>query len=271
MCRTFSESSSGSYAGRMAPPGMPKTTSTPTCSSERTRLCAPVIVVLARFAARPTVPATSDGVTVLAPTPCPFLLIMSAPSRRKKRPAPSPAENPAGPLPEIKKPLGPVGHIEGSRAVRTQTARRRTTSSERMRPPCSPAPRVSTDTLPRLATRDGRPGPGTDRDRRPHIEHRSVEHRSVDHRSIGHRSVADRAPGRRAHQPRVLRQHAAGVLRRRRRPPGPPGGELLLVDEQVEHAVRHVESDLVAVPHERDRPTVHRLGGHVPHAEAGGP
>src|SRR3954469_26046213 len=81
MCRTFSESSSGSYAGRMAPPGMPKTTSTPTCSRDRTRLCAPVIVDLARFVARPTVPATSDGVTVLAPTPYPFLLSMSPPRR----------------------------------------------------------------------------------------------------------------------------------------------------------------------------------------------
>ena len=36
------ESNSGSYAGRIAPPGMPKTTSTPSASSERTRDWAPV-------------------------------------------------------------------------------------------------------------------------------------------------------------------------------------------------------------------------------------
>src|ERR1051325_6073666 len=35
MCRT-EESNSGSYAGRIAPPGMPKMTSTPRASSERT-------------------------------------------------------------------------------------------------------------------------------------------------------------------------------------------------------------------------------------------
>src|SRR4029453_2260768 len=42
MCRTFSESKSGSYAGRIAPPGIPNTTSAPTRSSDRTRDCAPV-------------------------------------------------------------------------------------------------------------------------------------------------------------------------------------------------------------------------------------
>ena len=36
------ESISGSYVGRIAPPGMPKTTSTPASSSERTIDCAPV-------------------------------------------------------------------------------------------------------------------------------------------------------------------------------------------------------------------------------------
>src|SRR4051794_28438637 len=40
--RTFVESSSGSYAGRIVPPGMPNTTSAPTASSERTSDCAPV-------------------------------------------------------------------------------------------------------------------------------------------------------------------------------------------------------------------------------------
>ncbi len=42
MWRTF-ESYSGSYAGRMAPPGMPKATSTPSASSERTSEPAPVV------------------------------------------------------------------------------------------------------------------------------------------------------------------------------------------------------------------------------------
>ena len=43
MWRILVESSSGSYAGRIAPPGIPKTVSTPAHSSERIRLCAPVI------------------------------------------------------------------------------------------------------------------------------------------------------------------------------------------------------------------------------------
>src|SRR3954471_14630925 len=43
MCRKRSESNNGSYAGRIAPPGMPKTTSTPISSRERTSDCAPVI------------------------------------------------------------------------------------------------------------------------------------------------------------------------------------------------------------------------------------
>ena len=38
------ESNSGSYAGRMAPPGMPKMFSAPACSRDLIRLCAPVIV-----------------------------------------------------------------------------------------------------------------------------------------------------------------------------------------------------------------------------------
>ncbi len=58
MCRTDAESSSGSYAGRIAPPGIPKTTSTPAASSERTRLCAPVI---GSGAAATGLPATSAG------------------------------------------------------------------------------------------------------------------------------------------------------------------------------------------------------------------
>src|SRR3954454_2841598 len=57
-CRTSTwrmvESNSGSYAGRIAPPGMPKSTSTPTASSERTRLCAPVMPVAGSGAAAAT-------------------------------------------------------------------------------------------------------------------------------------------------------------------------------------------------------------------------
>src|SRR3954449_875353 len=42
MCRIRSESKSGSYAGRIAPPGIPKTFSAPAHSSDLIRLCAPV-------------------------------------------------------------------------------------------------------------------------------------------------------------------------------------------------------------------------------------
>src|SRR5262245_45626807 len=45
MCRIL-ESISGSYAGRIAPPGMPKMSVTPAASSDVTRLCAPVICSL---------------------------------------------------------------------------------------------------------------------------------------------------------------------------------------------------------------------------------
>ena len=45
MCR-IEESISGSYAGRMAPPGMPKMSVDPAASSDVTRLCAPVICSL---------------------------------------------------------------------------------------------------------------------------------------------------------------------------------------------------------------------------------
>src|SRR3954470_19092080 len=41
MCRSRSESNNGSYAGRIAPPGMPNTTSTPISSRERTSDWAP--------------------------------------------------------------------------------------------------------------------------------------------------------------------------------------------------------------------------------------
>jgi hypothetical protein len=46
--------------------------------------------------------------------------------------------------------------------------------------------------------------------------------------------------------------------------------ELVVVDEQVEATVRDVESDAVAVTHERDRALVDGLGGDVADAEAGG-
>ena len=46
-CRTrmwrIEESISGSYAGRIAPPGMPKMFSVPAASSDLIKLCAPVI------------------------------------------------------------------------------------------------------------------------------------------------------------------------------------------------------------------------------------
>ncbi len=46
MCRIAVESMSGSYAGRIAPPGMPKMFSAPAASSDLIRLCAPVICSL---------------------------------------------------------------------------------------------------------------------------------------------------------------------------------------------------------------------------------
>src|SRR5215207_14825 len=42
MWRLWVEASIGSYAGRIAPPGMPKTVSTPAFSRARMRACAPV-------------------------------------------------------------------------------------------------------------------------------------------------------------------------------------------------------------------------------------
>src|SRR3954469_22231198 len=76
MCRIRSESNSGSYAGRIAPPGMPKTFSAPAHSSDRIRLCAPVTE---------------------APAACSLMLasLSSCSFRRPCRPN--------------KKPLGPVG------------------------------------------------------------------------------------------------------------------------------------------------------------------
>src|SRR5664279_2270718 len=70
MCRTLVESSNGSYAGRIAPPGMPKTVSTPMASRAITRLWAPVTlttgtVTTGRLASTPRAriePARSDGV-----------------------------------------------------------------------------------------------------------------------------------------------------------------------------------------------------------------
>jgi hypothetical protein len=62
MWRTFFESNSGSYAGRMFPPGMPKTTSTSRASSERTRDDAPVIRSATALAREPA-GTTPSGVT----------------------------------------------------------------------------------------------------------------------------------------------------------------------------------------------------------------
>src|SRR5690242_17459552 len=64
MWRSLTESKSGSYAGRIAPPGMPKTFSTPAHSSERMRLCAPVIgsaVVLTEATADTWVAGEPEG------------------------------------------------------------------------------------------------------------------------------------------------------------------------------------------------------------------
>src|SRR5512136_21411 len=64
MWRTLVESSSGSYAGRIAPPGMPKTVSTPRASRDLTRLCAPVAGMAFRLR---DAPARSAGEGACAP------------------------------------------------------------------------------------------------------------------------------------------------------------------------------------------------------------
>src|SRR5919107_2140975 len=64
MCRTL-ESNSGSYAGRIAPPGMPNATSTPSASSDRTSEPAPEVGVGAT-AATAWVPAVAATVAGLA-------------------------------------------------------------------------------------------------------------------------------------------------------------------------------------------------------------
>src|SRR5262249_30472299 len=73
MWRTF-ESKIGSYAGRMAPPGMPNMTSTPSDSSERTSAWAPVtgsgLVAGAPAAVWPAAPVAA-GATLGAWARCP--------------------------------------------------------------------------------------------------------------------------------------------------------------------------------------------------------
>src|SRR5688572_25653970 len=63
MCRTL-ESYSGSYAGRIAPPGIPKATSTPSASSDRTSEPAPEAGVgdTVATAGTPAAAATVAGV-----------------------------------------------------------------------------------------------------------------------------------------------------------------------------------------------------------------
>src|SRR5688572_21862010 len=73
-------------------------------------------------------------------------------------------------------------------------------------------------------------------------------------------SAADRTLRGRAHQLRVLREHAAPVAGRRWRPLCPALLELVRVDEQVEGRRREVEPNPVPVTHEGDRTAVERLG-----------
>ena len=64
MCRSSDASISGSYTGRIAPPGMPKTSVTPSFSSERTTASAPEIsgADAVRAGGRGTAGAESGGV-----------------------------------------------------------------------------------------------------------------------------------------------------------------------------------------------------------------
>src|SRR5947207_4361209 len=66
MWRTF-ESNSGSYAGRIAPPGMPNTTSTPSASSERTSALAPDIGASETTAPPDATPCAVAGCAAVAP------------------------------------------------------------------------------------------------------------------------------------------------------------------------------------------------------------
>src|SRR3954452_24382562 len=203
---------------------MPKTTSTPTCSRDRTRLCAPVIVVLARFVVRLTDPATSDGVTVVPLTPCPFLLLMSCAARCFARGGVPRRGRPLAIRPGTKKPLGP------GRAHRGVA---RGLGSDRVPPDYEE--RAHSPTVLRGP-------PGVNR-RLPASRH--TGRRSVFWTARRARSVADRAPRGRADQPRVLRQHAPGWVRCGVRPAGTPGRQLRLVDHQGQPAVRHVQPDPV--------------------------
>src|SRR3954463_6878104 len=72
MCLILTESNSGSYAGRIAPPGMPKTFSAPAASRDMIRLCAPV-----------TVPVT-DSCSLISGLPCNLGLRLS---HQQKTPA----------------------------------------------------------------------------------------------------------------------------------------------------------------------------------------
>ena len=77
------ESISGSYAGRMAPPGMPKMSVAPALSRDLIRLCAPVMP-------RPTSASRSSGLPDARLTHgASFVVIV---------------------IPANKKPLGPVGN-----------------------------------------------------------------------------------------------------------------------------------------------------------------
>src|ERR1700678_3692383 len=52
---------------------------------------------------------------------------------------------------------------------------------------------------------------------------------------------------------RIHRAVAAGIAWRRRRPGGAPAGQLLLADMEMNFSRRHVDLDVVAGLHQRDR------------------
>ena len=137
----------------MAPPGMPKTTSTPSASSERTTLLAPLI-------GSPT-PGASCSWPGRWPG-WPGWPDMSGPlSGRVPRCVRRPDAGRSRPAPETTRPLGPGGQARGRARGAVvggpQPARRPSTRSERTTPPSPPTGPVSIDTPPRLAIRTGCP------------------------------------------------------------------------------------------------------------------
>src|SRR5258706_6108348 len=82
--------------------------------------------------------------------------------------------------------------------------------------------------------------------------------------------VRDRAVARIAHEGRVLRQHASGVLRLRLPPLRLAPRDLGLAYVQLDEPLLRVDRDGVAFLHQGDRPAVECFRRHVPHYHSPG-